>query len=42
MAKKDIDKKFEQMSSECANNLTGTYPRKAPKKPIKKPVKKGK
>ena len=38
---KDIDKLFEKMSRECANNIKGTYPtKKTTKKTVKKPKRK--
>ena len=38
---KEIDKLFEKMSSECADKITGTYPRtKSKTKTVKKPKRK--
>lgn len=37
MTDKELDKKFEKMSRECANKMNGTRP---PKKTVKKPKRK--
>lgn len=42
MTDKELDKKFEKMSRECANKMNGTHPRptkKSTKKTVKKTVK---
>ena len=41
MTDKELDKKFEKMSRECANKMNGTHPRNKPKtKTVKKPKRK--
>lgn len=36
---KELDKKFERMSRECANKMNGTHPPKPKKKTVKKTTK---
>ena len=42
MTDKELDKKFEKMSRECANKMNGTHPRTKSinKKTVKKPKRK--
>ena len=42
LSDKELDKKFEKMSRECANSMNGTHPPKRKTATKKKSVKKGK